>query len=256
MIQVPRILDARVFSSDLVSIGVVAKIFLDNDQRRLIFLLVKPGPFKRIKILRISDIEIVEDDRIILFKGCSLKHKKEISYEKVPGSMTTFIGGKVTSSKGEDLGKVRSSSYRESDGILENIRISKNAFVTMTSGGYLVENDDIISLTDVEIEVDKEKLIKIGTGLSDQMSNFGVKLAGLRKDAESLISSRERCFLVGRTSSLDITDAGGHKIIAKGEIITEDHISRASKVNKVHRLTLAAGSVEIRSKIQKKKEKK
>jgi len=255
MILVPRILDTRVLSPDQVSIGVVTKTFLDGDGRRLLALLVKPGPFKKSKILRVDDIERVGNDNVILAKGCSLIRKKDPRCRSLLRSEPSLVGRKVMSPKGKGLGRVRSAKYRLTDGGLESISISENIFVALSSGGYSVKSEGIISFSDNEIEVDEEKLISTGSILTDQMSVLGTKMAGLRRGAENLINSRERSFIIGKTSSHDITDETGEKVIDKGEIITDDHISRASKANKLHHLTLAAGKVEIRSRFQKWKDK-
>ena len=256
MISVPRILDAKVLSFELASIGVVTKTLLDVDNRMLCALFVKPGPFRRTKILELGDIERIEDDKVVLTKGSSLIRKKDSEYLKLYSSGASLIGRHVSNLKGSGLGKVRSANYHLGNGRLESISISKNAFVTLTNGGYLVEDNEILSFSDNEIKISDDKLITTGSRLTDQMSALGTRMASLRREAENLISSRESSFIVGKTSSRDIIDEEGERVVKRGEIITDDHISRATKARKLHQLTLAAGSVEILSRYQKWKNKK
>ncbi len=255
MILIPRIIDARVLSNDQVNIGIVTRTLLEAEGRRLVALLIKPGPFKRSRILVVSDIAKVGDDKIILAEGSLLARKKDPRFRPLLRPGTSLIGRKVASSKGKDLGKVRLAKYKLEDGTLESISISKNAFVTFTRGSYIVEGKDILSFTGSEIEVKAEKLIKASSKLTEQMSTLGTKMFKLKTEAEGLVSSRERSFIIGKTSSYDITDETGDKVIEKGDIITADHISRATEAKRLHHLTLAAGTGGIRSRFQKWKDK-
>ncbi len=156
----------------------------------------------------------------------------------------SLLGKKVFTNEGQQLGKINDMYFDETDGQIRGLEVSSGTLGDLTKGtSYLAIEDVQRSGPDVVFvhPTVSDKLDSQEGGLQGALSEAKDKAGQATDDAKSGVSSRDpEQSLIGRKTGMDVMDENGSVVVANGQRITGDHVTKAKETGNLKVLTQAA----------------
>ncbi len=243
--------------ADGVRIHSVKDLIIGEENDSIVALLVDEGGlFSGSTVVPIEAVRsfgkdaVVIDDSSAVVAASSLPRVHAIIDRK-----ESLLGKKVFTNEGQELGKIGDMYFTETDGKIVGLEVSGGTIGDLAKGtSYLPIEDVQRSGADVVFvrPTIADKLESQQGGLQGTLSDAKDKAGQLASDAKdkageatdkaksSVASKDPEQSLVGRKSGMDVTDENGGIVLAKGQRITAEHVSRAKETGNLSVLTQAA----------------
>ncbi|MBA2488184.1 MAG: PRC-barrel domain-containing protein [Chloroflexi bacterium] len=243
--------------ADGIRIHSVKDLIIGEENDSIVALLVDEGGlFSGSTVVPIEAVRsfgkdaVVIDDASAVVAASSLPRVHAIIDRK-----ESLLGKKVFTNEGQELGKIGDMYFTETDGKIVGLEVSGGTIGDLAKGtSYLPIEDVQRSGADVVFvrPTIADKLESQQGGLQGTLSDAKDKAGQLSSDAKdkageatdkaksSVASKDPEQSLVGRKSGMDVTDENGGIVLAKGQRITAEHVSRAKETGNLSVLTQAA----------------
>jgi len=243
--------------ADGIRINSVKDLIIGEENDSIVALLVDEGgllsgstvvPIEAVRSF--GKDAVVIDDASAVVAASSLPRVHAIIDRK-----ESLLGKKVFTNEGQELGKIGDMYFTETDGKIVGLEVSGGTIGDLAKGtSYLPIEDVQRSGADVVFvrPTIADKLESQQGGLQGTLSDAKDKAGQLASDAKdkageatdkaksSVASKDPEQSLVGRKSGMDVTDENGGIVLAKGQRITAEHVSRAKETGNLSVLTQAA----------------
>ena len=243
--------------ADGIRINSVKDLIIGEENDSIVALLVDEGgllsgstvvPIEAVRSF--GKDAVVIDDASAVVAASSLPRVHAIIDRK-----ESLLGKKVFTNEGQELGKIGDMYFTETDGKIVGLEVSGGTIGDLAKGtSYLPIEDVQRSGADVVFvrPTIADKLESQQGGLQGTLSDAKDKAGQLASDAKdkageatdkaksSVASKDPEQSLVGRRSGMDVTDENGGIVLAKGQRITAEHVSRAKETGNLSVLTQAA----------------
>ena len=203
------------------------------------------------------DAVVIESDDAVVEGGA----EPDIPNE----SARTLAGMKVLSSAGEQVGTIADAYFEEEDGRIVGFEVSSGMVDDMASGRRFLPVDELDHIGDEIVYVRPEAAQSLGpvpggsTGAigaledvkakagevvraaGDKASEVGAKVEeAMPADGEGQDERTPGSDLEGKRAGADVEDSNGRIIVANGQLITSEHVDRASAAGQSDALRVAA----------------
>lgn len=155
-----------------------------------------------------------------------------------------ITGRKVFTESGEDHGSIKDMYFDEASGRVLGFEITGGAFADVKGGTSFVGLGDIVRTGPDVVYVTPEAVAQMDAqkgGLAGAVEGAAGRVKDVARSSAIGDTASPEQEAIGRRSTSEITDENGSIVVARGQVITADHVERARASNNLPVLLDSAG---------------
>ena len=270
MIKGDELRGKPVLRRDGQQLDVVRDVVADQRGHRLLAITIEHADGEP-RAIPFGGIERIGPDAVLVsagVEGMPIRHWPEVSV--VLEQRQPYKGRSVMTTDGQQFGRLVDLCFDENTGEIMALEVSRGTLSDLSAGRSLIPASgctfgEVVIVESGTLE-QTEQRGGLGGGLKQALSKAGevvqgaaARVAGTVTGAVSgtidmarqRLEDNQKRFVVGRTTTNDVTDADGNLIVAAGTEITTEDAERASASGVLRALFLSAGGKALREALER-----
>lgn len=233
----------------------VSDVIINQDNDDIVALVLQEGGLlSSTLVVPIEGVSSFGKDAVVVPDAASVGRASDFpEIQPLIEHRGRITGRKVFTESGEDHGSIKDMYFDEATGRVLGFEITGGAFADVAGGTSFVSTQDIVRTGPDVVYVTAEAVAKMDAqkgGLAGAVEGAAGKLkeatrSGAGGDAGSPDQPKApqppEQAVIGRRAGSEITDENGSIVVARGQVITAEHVERARATNNLSVLLDSAG---------------
>ncbi|MDI6690025.1 MAG: PRC-barrel domain-containing protein [Actinomycetota bacterium] len=223
-------------------IGKVKDVIFDpeNMTLRVIAIGIK-GLLGGVKFVLYEKVESIGENALILpNRDVLIPSKKAPEIKNLMEKKLGILNTPVLTRAGTRLGEVSDVIIHADSGALRELEVTRGWVKDITRGRSGIPATMLVSVGEDAVIVSDE-VQEESFGLKEALEHLAKSAAKTKKGIDRVLGEKEEAYCLGKMAGMTIKDDQDRIIIAKGEIISEEHVCKAKERGKLHELALSVG---------------
>ncbi|MEW6189221.1 MAG: PRC-barrel domain-containing protein [Actinomycetota bacterium] len=223
-------------------IGKVKNVVFDPETMSLRVIAIRiKGLLGGVKFVLYERVESIGENALILpNRDVLVSSKRDTEIRRLIAKKVGILNTPVLTRTGTRLGDVSDAIINAESGALRELEVTRGLIKDITLGRRGIPATMLIGVGEDAIIVSDE-VQEESFGLKESFEYLAKSAAKTKKGIDRAIRDREETYCLGKIAGMTIKDDQDQVIIAKGEVIGEEHVCKAKETGKLHKLALSVG---------------